>query len=49
MKSLLDNARRSPVNIVVKGRNVEVPDHYRMHVTEKLARVWSTRETTLVM
>jgi ribosomal subunit interface protein len=27
------------VNIVVKGRNVEVPDHYRMHVTEKLARV----------
>jgi ribosomal subunit interface protein len=39
MKSLLDNARRSPVNIVVKGRNVEVPDHYRMHVTEKLARV----------
>jgi ribosomal subunit interface protein len=39
MKSLLDNARRSPVNIVVKGRNVEVPDHYRVHVTEKLARV----------
>jgi ribosomal subunit interface protein len=39
MKSLLDNARRLPVNIVVKGRNVEVPDHYRMHVTEKLARV----------
>lgn len=39
LKSLLDNARRSPVNIVVKGRNVEVPDHYRMHVTEKLARV----------
>ena len=27
------------MNIVVKGRNVEVPDHYRMHVTEKLARV----------
>jgi ribosomal subunit interface protein len=27
------------VNIVVKGRNVDVPDHYRMHVTEKLARV----------
>jgi ribosomal subunit interface protein len=27
------------VNIVVKGRNVEVPDHYRVHVTEKLARV----------
>jgi ribosomal subunit interface protein len=40
--------RRSPVgqreevalvNIVVKGRNVEVPDHYRVHVTEKLARI----------
>src|SRR3712207_3186190 len=40
--------RRSPagqreevarVNIVVKGRNVEVPDHYRVHVAEKLARV----------
>ncbi|MGH3780285.1 MAG: ribosome hibernation-promoting factor, HPF/YfiA family [Pseudonocardiaceae bacterium] len=27
------------MNIVVKGRNVEVPDHYRMHVTEKLAHV----------
>jgi ribosomal subunit interface protein len=27
------------VNIVVKGRNVEVPDHYRVHVNEKLARV----------
>jgi ribosomal subunit interface protein len=27
------------VNIVVKGRNVEVPDHYRVHVTEKLARI----------
>jgi ribosomal subunit interface protein len=27
------------VNIVVKGRNVEVPDHYRVLVTEKLARV----------
>jgi ribosomal subunit interface protein len=24
------------VDIVVKGRNVEVPDHYRQHVTEKL-------------
>ncbi len=27
------------MNIVVKGRNVEVPDHYRVHVTEKLAHV----------
>ena len=24
------------MNIVVKGRNVEVPDHYRTHVAEKL-------------
>lgn len=27
------------MNIVVKGRNVEVPDHYRVHVSEKLAHV----------
>jgi len=27
------------VDIVVKGRNVEVPDHYRQHVAEKLSRV----------
>jgi ribosomal subunit interface protein len=27
------------VEIVVKGRNVEVPDHYRVHVNEKLAKV----------
>ena len=27
------------MNIVVKGRNVEVPDHYRVHVTEKLSHV----------
>jgi ribosomal subunit interface protein len=27
------------VNVVVKGRNVAVPDHYRVHVTEKLARI----------
>ena len=27
------------MNIVVKGRNVEVPDHYRVHVAEKLSRV----------
>jgi len=27
------------VDIVVKGRNVEVPDHYRVHVGEKLARL----------
>jgi len=27
------------VDVVVRGRNVEVPDHYRQHVAEKLARV----------
>jgi ribosomal subunit interface protein len=27
------------VEIVVRGRNVEVPDHFRKHVTDKLARV----------
>ncbi|MBE9376347.1 ribosome-associated translation inhibitor RaiA [Saccharopolyspora sp. HNM0983] len=27
------------MDIVIKGRNVEVPDHYREHVTEKLTRL----------
>jgi ribosomal subunit interface protein len=27
------------VDIVVRGRNVEVPDHYRQHVADKLTRV----------
>jgi ribosomal subunit interface protein len=27
------------VDIVVKGRNVEVPEHYRVHVAEKLHKV----------
>jgi len=27
------------VDIVVRGRNVEVPDHYRQHVADKLARI----------
>jgi ribosomal subunit interface protein len=27
------------VDIVVKGRNVEVPDHYRKHVAEKLHKI----------
>jgi ribosomal subunit interface protein len=27
------------VDIVVKGRNVEVPDHFRVHVSEKLEKV----------
>jgi ribosomal subunit interface protein len=27
------------VDVVVRGRNVEVPDHFREHVTEKIERV----------
>ena len=27
------------MDIVVKGRNVEVPDHFRIHVADKLAKV----------
>jgi len=27
------------VDVVVRGRNVEVPEHYRQHVTEKISRV----------
>lgn len=27
------------MEIVVRGRNVEVPDHYRQHVAEKLGRI----------
>jgi ribosomal subunit interface protein len=27
------------VDIVVKGRSLEVPDHYRQHVSEKLAKI----------
>ncbi|HEV2779145.1 MAG TPA: ribosome-associated translation inhibitor RaiA [Actinophytocola sp.] len=27
------------MDIVVKGRNVEIPDHYRVHVEDKLARL----------
>ncbi|HEV7855070.1 MAG TPA: ribosome-associated translation inhibitor RaiA, partial [Mycobacterium sp.] len=25
--------------VVVKGRNVEIPDHFRIYVSEKLARL----------
>jgi ribosomal subunit interface protein len=28
-----------PIEVVVRGRNVDVPDHFRQHITEKLARV----------
>jgi ribosomal subunit interface protein len=27
------------VDIVVRGRNVEIPEHYRQHVSEKLVRI----------
>ena len=27
------------MDVVVRGRNVEVPDHYRRHVTDKIGRV----------
>lgn len=27
------------MDVVVRGRNVEVPDHYRQHVTDKISRV----------
>jgi ribosomal subunit interface protein len=27
------------MDLVVKGRNVEVPEHYRVHVAEKLAKI----------
>jgi ribosomal subunit interface protein len=27
------------VDVTVRGRNVEVPDHFRLHVTEKIERV----------
>ncbi len=27
------------MDVVVRGRNVEVPDHYRQHVTDKIARL----------
>ena len=27
------------MDVVVRGRNVEVPDHFRQHVTEKIERV----------
>ena len=35
----LDRPPETRADIVVKGRNVEVPDHYRMYVSEKLSRL----------
>jgi ribosomal subunit interface protein len=34
-----DEAAAPHAEVVVKGRNVEVPDHFRIHVSEKLARL----------
>ena len=32
-------APESHAEVVVKGRNVEIPDHFRIHVSEKLSRL----------
>lgn len=34
-----DLPRTPNADVVVKGRNVEVPDHYRIHVADKLSRL----------
>lgn len=34
-----DRPRTPRADVVVKGRNVEVPDHFRIHVAEKLSRL----------
>ncbi len=34
-----DPPRTPRADVVVKGRNVEVPDHFRVHVADKLSRV----------
>ncbi|MFI2472550.1 ribosome hibernation-promoting factor, HPF/YfiA family [Nocardia xishanensis] len=34
-----DQPRATRADIVVKGRNVEVPDHYRIYVADKLSRL----------
>ena len=34
-----DAPRVTNADVVVKGRNVEVPDHFRIYVSEKLARL----------
>lgn len=33
------SGRNLSADLVVKGRNVEVPDHFRVHVADKLARL----------
>ncbi|WP_416383131.1 ribosome hibernation-promoting factor, HPF/YfiA family [Nocardia brasiliensis] len=36
---IADRARTPRADVVVKGRNVEVPDHFRIYVAEKLSRL----------
>jgi ribosomal subunit interface protein len=36
---ILNNAREAEMDIVMTGRNVDVPAHYRVHVTDKLAHL----------
>ncbi|MGW5436555.1 ribosome hibernation-promoting factor, HPF/YfiA family [Nocardia asteroides] len=38
-ESAADSTENPHAEVVVSGRNVEVPDHYRIHVSEKLARL----------
>jgi ribosomal subunit interface protein len=33
------SAQQPHAEVVVKGRNVEIPDHFRIHVAEKLSRL----------
>ncbi|MEV0684601.1 ribosome-associated translation inhibitor RaiA [Nocardia sp. NPDC050378] len=37
--SAADSTRTPHAEVVVSGRNVEVPDHYRIYVSEKLSRL----------
>jgi len=34
-----DQSKAPSADVVVKGRNVEVPDHFRIHVADKLSRL----------
>ncbi|MEU7768035.1 ribosome-associated translation inhibitor RaiA [Nocardia sp. NPDC049190] len=38
-QSATDSQRATRADVVVKGRNVEVPDHFRIYVAEKLSRL----------
>ncbi len=38
-ESVADRTRTPRADVVVKGRNVEVPDHFRIYVAEKLSRL----------